>query len=376
MKTDSRFDDIRPYDEEEIPAAMQRIASCDAFPLLASFVYPGEPLEAVRQRISSFTTVREFQHDTMRRVNEQVIARSITDFSCSGLDHLDRNKQYLFVSNHRDIVLDACLLQYYFVINGYETTEITFGANLMMNPVVIDVGKSNKMFKVERPGGDIKAFYRSSMHLSDYIRYAIKEKKQSVWIAQRNGRTKNGIDATDQGIIKMFCMSESRDKIKALAELNIVPVSVSYEWESCDILKALELYQSQYARYTKKPGEDLNSILTGILQPKGKVHFEICEPISVAELSAFENMTNNEYHKAVAQMIDQRINTAYRLYPNNYIAHDLLYGNTKYRNMYTDEEYAAFTSYLTKLDKYDETCDLERLKEIFIGIYSNPIDQK
>ena len=376
MKTDPRFDDIRPYDEEEIPAAMQRIAHSDVFPLLASLVYPGQPLEEIRQRVASFTTVKEFQHDTMRRVNEQVIARSITSFSCSGLDHLDRNKQYLFVSNHRDIMLDACLLQYHFVVNGFETTEITFGANLMMNPVVIDVGKSNKMFKVERPGGDIKAFYRSSMHLSEYIRYAIKEKKQSVWIAQRNGRTKNGIDATDQGVIKMFCMSESKDKIKALADLNIVPVSISYEWESCDILKALELYQSQYARYIKKPGEDLNSILTGILQPKGKVHIELCEPISVAELTAFENMTNNEYHKAVAQLIDRRINTAYRLYPNNYIAHDLLYGNTKYRSMYTDEQYQTFTSYLAKLDKYDETCDLERLREIFIGIYSNPVDQK
>ena len=273
-------------------------------------------------------------------------------------------------------MLDACLLQYHFVVNGFDTTEITFGANLMMNPVVIDVGKSNKMFRVERPGSDIKAFYRSSMHLSEYIRYAIKEKKQSVWIAQRNGRTKNGIDATDQGVVKMFCMSEPRDKIKALRDLNIVPVAISYEWESCDILKALELYQSQYARYIKKPGEDLNSILTGILQPKGKVHIELCEPISVAELTALENLTNNEYHKAVAQLIDRRINTAYRLYPNNYIAHDLLYGNTKYRSMYSDDEYSAFTAHLAKLDKYEDICDLERLKEIFIGIYSNPVDQK
>ena len=376
MKTDSKFDDIRPYDEEEIPAAMQRIAHSDVFPLLASFVYPGLPLEEVRQRVASFTTVREFQHDTMCRVNEQIIARSITEFSCTGLDHLRRDKQYLFVSNHRDIMLDACLLQYHFVVNGFDTTEITFGANLMMNPVVIDVGKSNKMFRVERPGSDIKAFYHSSMHLSEYIRYAIKEKKQSVWIAQRNGRTKNGIDATDQGVVKMFCMSEPRDKIKALRDLNIVPVAISYEWESCDILKALELYQSQYARYIKKPGEDLNSILTGILQPKGKVHIELCEPISVAELTALENLTNNEYHKAVAQLIDRRINTAYRLYPNNYIAHDLLYGNTKYRSMYSDDEYSAFTAHLAKLDKYEDICDLEHLKEIFIGIYSNPVDQK
>ncbi len=375
MEKNPQFDDIRPYYEEEIPAAMQRIATSDVFPLLASFVYPGESIEKIRERVCAFTTTKEFQHDTMRRVNEQVIARSTTGATISGLDRLVPDKNYLFVSNHRDIMLDASLLQYFFVINGFETTEITFGANLMMNPVVIDVGKSNKMFRVERPGGDLKEFYRKSLHLSEYIRYTIKEKKQSVWIAQRNGRTKNGIDATDQGIIKMFCMSEPHNKIKALADLHIAPVAISYEWEPCDILKALELYESQYTRYTKKPGEDLNSILTGIMQQKGRVHIELCQPISVAELSAFENQTNNEYHKSVAKLIDRRINTNYRLYPNNYIAHDLLYGNTKYRDMYTDEQYEAFQKRLSKLDKYD-TCDIDRLKEIFVGIYSNPVDNR
>lgn len=375
MEKNPQFDDIRPYYEEEIPAAMQRIATSDVFPLLASFVYPGESIEKIRERVCAFTTTKEFQHDTMRRVNEQVIARSTTGATISGLDRLAPDKNYLFVSNHRDIMLDASLLQYFFVINGFETTEITFGANLMMNPVVIDVGKSNKMFRVERPGGDLKEFYRKSLHLSEYIRYTIKEKKQSVWIAQRNGRTKNGIDATDQGIIKMFCMSEPHNKIKALADLHIAPVAISYEWEPCDILKALELYESQYTRYTKKPGEDLNSILTGIMQQKGRVHIELCQPISVAELSAFENQTNNEYHKSVAKLIDRRINTNYRLYPNNYIAHDLLYGNTKYHDMYTDEQYEAFQKRLSKLDKYD-TCDIDRLKEIFVGIYSNPVDNR
>ena len=376
IEKNAKFDDIRPYYEEEIPAAMQRITDSDVFPLLASYVYPSETLEATRERIRSFKTVREFQHDTMRRVNEQIIARSISEFTVSGLERLSPDKHYLFVSNHRDIMLDASLLQYYFVLNGFDTTEITFGANLMMHPVVIDVGKSNKMFKVARPGGDIKEFYQSSMHLSEYIRYTIKEKGQSVWIAQRNGRTKNGIDQTDQGIIKMFCMSESKDKIKALAELNIVPIAISYEWESCDILKALELYESQYTKYTKKPGEDLNSILTGILQPKGRVHIALCQPIRLAELSAFEEQTNNEYHKSVARLIDSRINTAYRLFPNNYIAHDILYGNTRYQSMYTNEEYNVFLQHLTALDRYEDTCDIERLRDIFVGIYANPVDNR
>jgi len=372
---ESKFDDIRPYYEEEIPSAMQRIASSVSFPLVASYVYPDEPVESVRKRIASFTTVRQFQTETMKLVNQRVIENSITNFSCSGIERLSPEKNYLYVSNHRDIMLDSSLLQYFLVLNGFDTTEITFGANLMMNQLIIDIGKSNKMFKVERPGGSVKDFYRKSLHLSEYIRYVLKEKHQSVWIAQRNGRTKNGIDATDQGIIKMFCMSEPSDKIKALADLNIVPVSVSYEWESCDILKALELYESQYTKYTKKPGEDLNSILTGILQPKGNVHFELCEPISVAELVTYEGLTNNEYHKAVAKLLDSRINTAYRLYPNNYIAHDIRYGNNKYRDLYTNSQYDDFVKHMSKLENFD-TCDIEQLRDLFLAIYSNPVDNK
>ena len=311
----------------------------------------------------------------MRMVNQRIIAQSITEFSCSGIERLRPDENYLYVSNHRDIMLDSSLLQYYLVTQGFDTTEITFGANLMMNQLLIDIGKSNKMFRVERPGGSIKEFYQASMHLSEYIRHTITEKHQSVWIAQRNGRTKDGVDATDQGIIKMFCMSEPKDKIKALGDLHIVPVSVSYEWETCDILKALELYQGQFAKYTKKPGEDLNSILTGILQHKGRVHFELCEPITAEELALYDDLTSNEYHKAVAQLIDSRIRPAYRLYPNNYIAHDIRYGSTRFSGFYTQEERDAFVSRLNKLDRYD-TCDLDQLRDIFLGIYANPVENR
>ena len=371
---ESQFDDIRPYNAEEFPKAMQRIANSSSFPILASFVYPGEPLEEVRQRIANYKNVYEFQSQTMFRVNERVIEESISEFTCSGIERLRPNRQYLYVSNHRDIMLDASLLQYFLLTQDFDTTEITFGANLMSSQLVIDIGKCNKMFKVERPGGSLKDFYRSSLHLSEYIRYAILEKHQSVWIAQRNGRTKDGIDSTDQGIIKMFCMSRPDDKIQALSELNIVPVAVSYEWESCDILKAIELYQSQYTKYIKKPGEDLNSILTGLLQRKGRVHFELCEPITEDELMQYNHLTNNEYHKAVAQLIDSRIIPAYRLWPNNYIAHDIRYGSKAFQSFYTKEQREAFLRRLGHLDKYDE-CDLDQLKDIFLSIYSNPIER-
>lgn len=371
---ESQFDNIRPYNAEEFPKAMQRIANSSSFPILASFVYPGEPLEEVRQRIANYKNVYEFQSQTMSRVNERVIEESISEFTCSGIERLRPNRQYLYVSNHRDIMLDASLLQYFLLTKDFDTTEITFGANLMSSQLVIDIGKSNKMFKVERPGGSIKDFYRSSLHLSEYIRYAILEKHQSVWIAQRNGRTKDGIDSTDQGIIKMFCMSRPDDKIQALSELNIVPVAVSYEWESCDILKAIELYQSQYTKYIKKPGEDLNSILTGLLQRKGRVHFELCEPITEDELMQYNHLTNNEYHKAVAQLIDSRIIPAYRLWPNNYIAHDIRYGSKAFQSFYTKEQREAFLRRLSHLDRYDD-CDLDQLKDIFLSIYSNPIER-
>lgn len=372
---DTKFDDIRPYYEDEIPEAMGRIAASPSFPILSAYVYPDEPVSRVRQRVAGYKTVRQFQAEAMCRVNERIIADSITDFSCSGLQRLDPNRQYLYVSNHRDIMLDSSLLQYFLISNGFDTTEITFGANLMMNQLIVDIGKCNKMFKVERPGGSIREFYRASTHLSEYIRHAITCKRQSVWIAQRNGRTKDGNDATDQGIIKMFCMSGPDDKIRAIEQLHIVPVAVSYEWEPCDVLKTLEIYESQFSKYTKKPGEDLNSIITGIVQPKGRVHIELCAPVTLEDLLQYDGLTSSEYHKAIARMLDRKINEAYRLYPNNYIAHDLQHGTSRFAEHYTPQQKADFKRHIQQLERYD-TCNVESLTDIYLGIYANPVSNK
>ncbi|SET25264.1 1-acyl-sn-glycerol-3-phosphate acyltransferase [Prevotella sp. kh1p2] len=368
------FDDIRPYNDSELPAALQRIVESDAFPLLASWIFPDRSLEEVRQMMLSFRTVRDFQHVVMIAVNRQVIERSISTLTYSGFGQLQPGVQYLFVSNHRDIMLDASLLQYLLVKHGRETSEITFGANLMSPGLVTDIGKANKMFRVER-GGRMRDFYMSSRHLSDYIRSTLTEKQESVWIAQRNGRTKDGNDRTDQGIIKMFCMSKPEDKIEALAELHIVPVSISYERESCDILKAIELYESRYQKYIKKPGEDLNSILTGVVQQKGRVNITLCPEITEAELRRYNDCTNNEYHKKVAELIDRRIIADYVLYPNNYIAHDLRYGQRTYRKHYTDEQLRLFLHYMERLNDYDIT-EPDVLKDIFLAIYANPVNTK
>lgn len=369
-----RFDDIRPYYDSEISDAMKRIAGSELFPLISSYVFPGRDMEEVRDLICNITTIDQFQHEVMSVVNEQVIKRSMTKFTYGGLDRLNADKRYLFVSNHRDIMLDSSLLQYLLHINGHETSEITFGANLMCHPLVIDIGKSNKMFKVER-GGTLMDFYRSSLHLSDYIRYAITEKKQSVWIAQRNGRTKDGNDHTEPGLISMFASSYPADKVRALDELHIVPVSISYEWETCDILKTLELYESRITCYVKKPGEDLNSILTGIVTDKGHVHIEICEPVRLEELQSLDSLTKQEYVRSVAKLIDKRINAAYHLHANNYIAFDLRYGTDRYSDKYTPSQKEEFLERLKELIRY-ESYELETLSDILLGIYANPINSR
>lgn len=376
------FDDIRPYNESEVPAAMQRIAADALFPKLCEFVFPGQDVEALRQKVAALQTVDDFQRECMYVFNKQVVARSIDAFSYDGLSRIEKGKPYLYVSNHRDIVLDSSLLQNVLFENGFGTTEITFGANLMQGQLIIDIGKSNKMFRVER-GATPKEFYRLSQHLSEYIRAAIIDNHHSVWIAQRNGRTKDGDDRTDQGIIKMFAMSNrSDDKIAALADLNLLPIAVSYEWEPCDMLKAFELYVSRSQKYVKRPGEDVNSILQGIMNPKGRVHFEICPPIDPSELMGFEHNTQNEYHLRVAQLIDRRIHVHYRLWPNNYIAYDLLYGCTTYRRLYSATEKRCFEERLALLKETawealpHQEIDMDVLTEIFLKIYANPVNNK
>ena len=341
MTDEHKFDDIRPYRDDEIPAAMQRIVSDPYFPQVAQYVYPDRNVQEVRDIMLGCRNIYEFQTTVMKQVNEQVIAATTDGLTFGGVERLDPSKRYLFISNHRDIVLDSCLLMYILHTNGHKIGEITFGSNLMKGQMVIDIGKSNKMFKVER-GGNPRG-------------------------------TKDGMDRTDQGLIKMLSMSGGKDRVKALAELNIAPVSVSYEWESCDILKALELYASRDGKpYVKKPGEDLNSILTGITQPKGRVHIEICEPLTASDLNAIPtDYVDAQFRHAVAELMDSRICGGYRLFPNAYVAHDIRSGNNRYADRYTDSQRDAFTARLHELDKYGTD---PALRDIFLGIYANPVD--
>ncbi len=369
----SNFDDIRPYNADEIPAATQRMADSEVIPAIAQYL--GMPTDALRNRIRSIKTLKEFQLDLLKEVLETLLEKTTTRFDWSGLENISEKKPYLFVSNHRDIVMDAMMLQYILNEAGQNTCQITFGSNLMSHPFVVDFGKLNKMFRTER-GGTPKEFYNSMLHMSEYMRHVITEEQESVWIAQRNGRTKNGIDATDPAIIKMFGMSRRDDRVRSLAELNIVPVAVSYEWESCDKLKTIELYLTKKnGHYEKQLNEDLNSILTGIMQPKGHVHFHICPQVTEEDLFSLNTCNSSEYYKRMAELMDSRINPNYYLHPNNYIAHDLCSGTETFAEHYTKEQKATFLKYKDWMNDYPDF-DRAELEAIFLGIYANPIEVK
>ncbi len=372
----TEFDDIRPYRDEELPAAMARIAANTLFPALAAYIYPGMTAKEAAEKFLSVTTVGEFHATIMHDVVDRIISYSTNAFTWNGVENISAERSYLYTSNHRDIALDATLLCYILFDNGIPVPRITFGDNLMQGELVIDLGKSNKMFKLIR-GGTPREFLQNSILTSRYMRHSIVADGESVWIAQRGGRTKNGIDLTEPGLIKMFSLSGGRDTAKNLAELNITPVSVSYEWEPCDVQKARELFLSQRGKYTKAPGEDLGSILSGITQPKGRVHFHISAPLSAEELEKAASEGNA--FDGVAAMVDRRVRAGYRLWENNYIAHDILHGCDKHSARYTAAQKQAFELHMRhKISSLGEVGDPEpgeaSLNDIFLGIYANPVD--
>jgi hypothetical protein len=366
------FDDIRPYHDNEINDAMSRLAADPALNGVAAFVYPDVPIEKVKGMVQNINTVNDFQVNIMHRAIHQIIKKTISCFTYSGFENIDPSKNYLFISNHRDILLDSGLFQLALVDNGFNTSEIAFGSNLMYSQFVIDIAKSNKLFKVER-GGNTRDVYHNSVILSKYIRQTITSKNDSIWIAQRNGRTKDGNDSTDQGLLKMFDMSSNDSIIDSLSELNMVPLSISYQWETCDAMKMLELYVSKTDKYVKAIGEDLKSIITGIKQFKGNVHIEITEPIANSDLQQFSGYDKNELFSSIAKLIDTRIHNHYHLWDTNYIAFDIEKNATFYMNdKYTPEARLLFIQEMEKKINAMEGNKAE-LREIYLGIYSNPV---
>ena len=366
-----QFENTRPYNDSEIPAAVARIANSPFFGNIAHYLFPGGDVEALRQELIKVKTVKEFQQKYMLQAINSILRQTSTGLQYEGFEQLDPQRNYMFIANHRDILLDAAILQILLDRNGLDTSEITFGSNLMQGGLVIDIGKMNKMFRIVR-GGSVHDFYKNSLEVSSYMRYALLEKKQSVWIAQRNGRTKNGDDHTEIAVLKMFSISSSKPFMENMAELNITPIVTSYEYEPCDFLKTQELYISQYQQYIKEAGEDLNSILKGIIQPKGGICVCATPTITTEELQFCDSFDKNDKYAHLAQIIDQRVYSHYKLWKTNYIAYDLVVGDDKYTKFYTPEEKKSFEEYMNNGLK-SLVGEADELKSIFLNIYANPV---
>lgn len=369
------FDSIRPYCEEELPVALQRLVQCPDFDEVSRYVYPDIEPDVVRKRLLAISSISDFQTIVMYDGLKRIVDSTISHITWEGAERLDKSRPYLFVSNHRDIALDAFLLQYILHCNGLPTCQITFGANLMKHPLVVEVGRINKMFRVER-GGSLRSFYSSMAKVSAYMRYCITQREESVWIAQRNGRTKDGNDATEPSLLKMFASSgDSKDLVANIAQLNIVPISVSYEWEPCDWMKARELCMTVGGVYHKAEGEDLHSIIAGIMQPKGNVHITIGEVVSRKDLEKYDLSRDGDFFKWLASLMDGRIYAGYRLMPNNYIAHDEREQTTRYAAHYNAVQRDRFLTHIKECcAKVDPVLE-SKLSKILIDIYANPVDK-
>ncbi len=366
------FEDIRPYTDLEFKEAYYRLMDDRRFQEAIALCLPNYSVEQFRRDFANFNTIEEVQVDFDKRFLDVFIAQSSKGVQLSGIENIDPSSAYMFIGNHRDITFDPALLQYYFFLEHRKTSRIAMGDNLFTTPLLGEVAKLNKMIKVKR-SGTLREKLENSYKLAAYIQYSLFEDKESVWIAQRDGRTKDGNDFTKHGLVKMITLGNDKNLIETIRRMNITPLTVSYEIEPCDKLKARELAISEHTVYQKQPGEDFNSIKQGIFGQKGRISLAIGKPLD-KELDAIpENISNNEKINLVCQIIDKQIYRNYTLYQNNYIAHDLLYQNEDFHDHYSDDEKTAFVNYLQTKSQVPDV-SFEKMHEYLLKIYANPVD--
>ena len=372
----SEFESISPYTDEEAVKALNIVAENPVLKEVSQYFFPEESPDYLQNILKQVKSIDDFQVMVMSKVVEWVLEHTAHNFSYDGIANIDKDTRFLALSNHRDIILDPAITQLVLFRNGIPLTEIAVGDNLITNKFIEYLIRSNRMIKVVR-GISAKELYLSSQLLSKYIRLNITEQKSSIWLAQRQGRTKDGEDITEQGLLKMLDMSGTADFRRNFEELNIIPLSISYEYEPCDILKARELLISKTQKYVKAPGEDLNSILTGIKQQKGNIHLNIGTPLTSEEIEAASKCDKNDRYQWIRHAVDLRVIEGYQLWKTNYIAYDLLNECFKYSDKYTPEEAQGFVDYMEhQLDSVEQTLNRAELREIFLKIYSNPVLSK
>ena len=369
-----KFDAIRPFYDTEINKALHNISNHPMMKALMNFSFPDVADDIWKEQLRKTHSIRDFQCNFIYQSVQKVLEKSSEGMTTSGFENLKPNTAYLFVSNHRDILLDTTLLNTALFEHGLVMTASAIGDNLVKKSFLKTLAKLNRNFLVQR-GLTPREMLQSSKLLSEYIGQLLLHENRSVWIAQREGRTKDGNDETNPGVLKMVGMgSDEKNLMDYFRKIQIVPVSISYEYDPTDALKMPQLMaEANNEVYVKEKNEDFTNILSGALGQKKRIHIHVGKVLD-AEIDAIkaENDNSNKQVVALAQVIDDAILSNYKLWPTNFIANDIVNNTNRYSHLYTENEKSLFERRLEMRIDHDNPVALEG----FLAMYSNPVVNK
>jgi glycerol-3-phosphate O-acyltransferase len=369
-----RFDSIRPYYDAEVNEAIHSAVNHPMMKAIMNFTFPELDDEIWKEQLKRTHSIRDFQCNFIYKALKKVLEKSSDGLSTSGFDTLEKNTSYLFISNHRDIILDTSLLNACLFENGLVMTASAIGDNLVKRDFMNTLAKLNRNFLVQR-GLSPRELLESSKLMSEYIGQLLLRENRSVWIAQREGRTKDGNDATHSGVLKMLAMgSDESNLMDYFKKIKIVPVSISYEYDPTDALKMPQLIaEANDEIYIKEKNEDFVTLLSGIIGQKKRIHIHVGDVLDKELDKIAKDFDNtNKQVQALAQTIDDSILQSYKLWPTNYIAYDLLNKSTTFSHFYTENEKSLFERRLEM--KIDQNNPL--MVESFLAMYANPVVNK
>ena len=373
MKYPAEFNDIRCFDDSEVAVYLPKLLAEPTVQQVLGMLLGPELMQKMQQAAPSMQTVYDFQSTYIIGLLKALMAKTTAGVQLLGAEKLDKSAAYLFMTNHRDIVLDSAFLNAMLFFNGFQTTQIGIGNNLLIKPWIEWAVRLNKSFVVRRDGG-VREQLLISKHMSAYMRYVLTQVNESIWIAQREGRAKDSNDITAPAIIKMLNMSGEGTFVEKLRALNIAPIAINYEYDPCDYLKAKEYQQKRDdANYKKQPADDLLNMQTGIMSYKGRISYVVAGPLEVPD--AWNDVPRAMQADVAAAAIDKMIHANYQLFPNNYVAADLLSENQDFADKYTAEDKQTFVAYIEKqLQKIDiPNRDDAFLRSKMYQMYANPV---
>lgn len=369
----SEFESIRPYNDDEVNEAIEQYARHPMFKAMLQFTFPEKNEEEIAAILADCHSIFDFQTKVIYYSVQKIIEKSTDGFSTSGIDELSPDKPYMYLSSHRDIILDTSLINVALYQHDQIMTASAIGDNLVQKSFLMALSRLNRNFLVQRSLSP-REMLKSSHLLSAYMKKLLED-KQSIWMAQRQGRTKDGNDKTQQGVLKMLAMARGKEDVMTyLKKLDIVPVAISYEFDPTDMLKVPELVaKSEDVEYVKSNNEDFNSILRGVLGNKKRIHIAVSPLDSqVFDDIAKKNISDNDKLQELAQNIDNCIYKLYKLWPSNYVAYDLYHNTKKYIHAYTEKDKRVFERRLER--RIDQDSEIE--KDSFLLMYANPVINK